>query len=173
MTKLSDMSAAQIVADIERLAVQVTGLANQAAKIAEATPKNPIAETLGFYYPVKTAIKNLETARKAAAKVVDGLEKFHLPKKLEAMGLDKVQVPEMGRSFYTLTKYSCSMKDKDAGFEWLRKRGDESLISETVNAGTLATYMKDLVLNEGLEPPEEVFNFNSYDTIGSSKYNPK
>lgn len=132
-----------------------------------------LTEVLVFYHHLREAHEALDNARKAVNKRVEAMNKFTVPTMLEDAGLDKVQVPQIARSFYPLTKISCSMLDKDKGMLWLRERGAGSLISETVNAGTLAAYMKDLVVEEGVDPPEDIFKLSAYKITGISKYTPK
>lgn len=132
-----------------------------------------LSELATFYFELKQAYDALDAERKRIYKVVDELSKFRIPERLEREGIDKIQVPEIERSFYVLTKYSASMVDKESAMEWLRDRGDEALIQETVNASTLASYLKDLLIEEGIDPPEELFKFSTYNTTGMSKYKPK
>lgn len=94
------------------------------------------------------------------------------PKALDSANLDKIGIPELERSFYPLTKYQASITDKASAFDWLRKRGADSLIFETVNSGTLAAYLHNAVKDENIEPPESI-KFSSYKIISSSKYKPK
>lgn len=116
-----------------------------------------------------TEIDNL---RKELYKLLDGLDKTILPELFEKAGVDKIAVPEVERSFYLVPKYSASILDKEAGYQWLRDNGMESMIGETVNAGTLAAYLRARLIDEGLDPPDSM-KLNSYKTIGSSKYKPK
>lgn len=132
-----------------------------------------LAEAASYFFNLKEAHTALESARKEIGKHVEFLNKSLIPSKLEHAGLDKIQVPELARSFYILTKTSCSMLDKEKGMEWLRDRGDGVLIAETVNAGTLAAYMTSLVTDEGIDPPEDIFKLSTYRTTGISKYQPK
>ena len=47
------------------------------------------------------------------------------------------------------------MKDKPVGFQWLREQGHGGLITETVNASTLAAFAKNMMDTEGKELPHE------------------
>lgn len=47
---------------------------------------------------------------------------------------------------------------KMAGYAWLRATGNGGLIQETVNASSLSAFTKDMVENEGKQPPGEIFN---------------
>lgn len=117
--------------------------------------------------------KRLDEMRKRYYHEKDHLDKKVLPAALEAAGTDIVRVPELARSFSLQTKYSASFVDKDKGFEWLRGRGSEDLIQETVNAGTLAAFVKSLIIDEGVDPPEDIVKVSTYQTIGVTKYTPK
>lgn len=54
-----------------------------------------------------------------------------------------------------------SLKDKDAGFRWLRDNGHGDIVIETVNASTLKAFLKDCKLR-GEEFPEDIFKFDPY-----------
>lgn len=54
-------------------------------------------------------------------------------------------------------RFSCSMIDKEAGYQWLRDNGNASLIQETVNASSLAAFAKNMIEEEGKELPSDIF----------------
>ena len=93
--------------------------------------------------------------------------------KLDEMGVDKVSVPSLGRSFYPKTRYSASMIDREAGMAWLRENGASDMITETVNHNTLTAFVKSMVADQGIEPPADIFKFGGHRYIGSSAYTPK
>ena len=124
------------------------------------------------WYSLRQAKEHYEAVLKEVNKLygrVGGM----IPAKMEEDEIDKVSVPELERTFYPKVRYSASMVDKGAAMEWLRKHDAGSLIQETVNANTLASYLKDHMLETGEEPPDALFNFSSFVQTGSSKYRPK
>ena len=133
----------------------------------------PLAELCGLFIELQSVLEEFKEAQTNINKKIQELSVFKIPEKLEELGLDKIQVPALKRSFYPVTRYSSSMKDKDLAFEWLREQGLEALIKETVNSNSLTTYLKSRLLEEGLEPPEDLFKFSSFTYTGSSKYTPK
>ncbi len=156
-----------------KAAEHLTKLAAQAQAEIDAMDNAKLSEVATYFIQFKEAHAALETARKLVGAKVALLDKTILPKKFENAGSDKIRVPEIGRSFYTQTKYSCSMIDKEKGPAWLREKGAGDIIQETVNAGTLAAFMNGYVLEHGEDPPEDIFKVSSYYGIGSSKYKPK
>jgi len=64
------------------------------------------------------------------------------------------------------TRWSASMPDKQAGFEWLRSNDHGGIIQETVNAQTLGALAKELN-NDGTELPAPTFvtNIMTYTSI--------
>lgn len=135
--------------------------------------KGELADLLTAFFHLKDGYDRVDSLRKKLYAVKDIYDKIVIPKALEDAGIDKVSVPGVARSFYAVQRYSASILDKQEGMEWLRNRGGEDLISETVNAGQLAAYLKEMVLEEGVEPPEDIFKFSTYATTGMSKYTPK
>jgi hypothetical protein len=69
---------------------------------------------------------------------------------------------ELGRRFTTSTRVNVSIVDgedgtKKGGLEWLKSNGFGDLVVETANAMTLAALAKDLLENQGMELPTELF----------------
>ena len=139
----------------------------------DAVKKDGLSPAAVYYFELRTAYDAMDAARKTVYKHMDFMSKSVIPEMMTAQGIDKFQVPEIGRSFYPLTKYSASMIDKEKGYGWLKDRGAGSLIGQTVSASALAAYFKDLSLEENVEPPEDIFKFGSYTITGMSKYTPK
>lgn len=132
-----------------------------------------ITQLLVAYYRFKSFYDDLDAIRKRFYAIKDRIDKHIAPEALEQSGMDKVSIPEVERTFYIIDRYSASIIDKPAAFKWLRENGASELIQETVNAGTLASYLKSLVLEEGKDPPEDLFKFTPYRTTGIAKYRPK
>lgn len=159
---------------LDKAAIHLTEIAEIIKIETEAlNSTNEFAPIFTAFWSTKQAVDNLEVAFKLLTKHVTDQERGVLPAKLVEAEIDTVRVPELGRSFTYNIKYSASIIDKDKGYAWLRERGAGDLISETVNAGTLSGYLKSLVVDEGIDPPEDIFKFGSYKLIGSSKYTPK
>lgn len=103
----------------------------------------------------------------------DKLDKHVLPTRMTDAGLEMFRVPSIARSFSTVEKTSASFIDKEKGFEWLREIGQGDIVQETVNAGTLAAFCRNLVLEHGQEPPEDIVKMSSYSVTSITKYRPK
>lgn len=54
-------------------------------------------------------------------------------------------------------RMNVKMLDKILGFQWLRDNNLGDLITETVNAQTLGSQVRQMMENEGIEPPDSVF----------------
>jgi ABC-type transporter Mla subunit MlaD len=132
-----------------------------------------LSDLLVAYYRLSDRYQRLDTLRKALYKTQDKYNKNIVPQKMFDADVSKVSVDSIGVTFYPLTKYSASVIDKENGFDWLRENNLDSLITETVNAQTLASTFKDMLLNQGIEPPSDYFKFTTYHTMGQSKFTPK
>lgn len=146
---------------------------DDAVQRLKESEKLPIEELLEKYQIMKERYDELDSARKLLFRQLDRLNKQVLPAKFEDRGVDKIQLRNLARSFYRLTKHSASMPDKEKGYEWLRDNNAEHLITETVNSGTLASFLKEHLEGGGEDPPEEAIRMNTYQIIGSSKYTPR
>lgn len=132
-----------------------------------------LSDLAKYYFALKAVYEDLDAARKRMYHLVDKLNKFTIPERLEREDLDKIQVPDIARSFYILPKVSAKVQDKDKLKDWLVARGDGDLVQETVNAGTLAAHLRKLLEDQGVEAPVDVVVLNTYNTTGMSKYTPK
>lgn len=140
-------------------------------KVDSADKIETIEEFASFFWSIKQAYAELDEARKLIYHQLDRLDKSIFPEYLERLGTDKVRVPELGRSFYVTKKFSVKQLDKEGVMEWLRNNGGADVIQETVNASVLTSFVQDLMIEQGIDPPEGVLELTSYNTIGSSKYN--
>lgn len=139
----------------------------------DASDKMTIEDAVKFYFQLKSAYDELDEQRKRIYSTLDALNKAVLPDRLEDAGMDLIRMPELERSFYIVPKMSASIVDKEKGHDWLIKHNLGALITQTVNAGTLASAMKKMVEEQNLQPPEDIIKLSPYRTIGSSKYKPK
>ena len=145
--------------------------------LEQVVANDDLAEALRYYAKFKRAYEALDVARKKAFKHLDYLNKSIIPKKLEDADLAdgvRVQIDDQtGYNFRVQTQYSAKQNDREALYAWLRERGDGELITETVNASTLASYLKGLMLDEGIEVPQEMAELTTYEITGMTKYTPK
>lgn len=162
------MKISEIIAELEN-ALDVTIEIHEGSNYDEFE----IADIAKRYWQLRGLYEALDKQRKRLYHVVNSLEKGIFPAQLEKRDLDMVRVPELARSFYSQQKTSASILDKEKGYGWLRENGHGDLIQETVNAGTLASFARNLQIEEGIDLPEDLFKVTQYNTIGSSKYTPK
>lgn len=154
---------------LNSLLVQIQGIVGYVADAGSVQAP----ETARMLFAVKTAHEDLDKATKGLYHVKDALDKNILPAKLEAAGVDLIRVPELARSFSVNEKTSASFIDKERGFDWLREIGQGDLIQETVNAGTLSTFIRNLQMEQGIDPPDDIVKVSTYKTISVTKYTPK
>ena len=151
---------------------QLEELLNSPDKWVEGKPDS-IVDHLVYYKRLNDVYARFDAARKAAYAGFDSQRKHILPMRFTDEEVDGIRVPEVATSFYVNTKYSAKMVDREKGYEWLRANGLEELITETVNAGSLAAAMKSRLLEEGMDPPEGVIDLTAYKMMGMSKYTPR
>lgn len=156
-----------IVEAIERLAARIDGYMTKTRQAGDTTG------LLVSYFHLTEGYKKLDEARKLIYHIKDRHDKGVIPKLFEDLKQDKIQVPEVARSFYPVVKWSSKVKDKAKAFDWLPTVGLGSLITETINSSELAAALKERLLETGEEPPEDIIELKSYETTGMSRYNPK
>lgn len=154
------------------LSASVLELKKAVDKLRDDPQANP-ATAAKVLFAVKDAHAQLDAAVKQLYAVRDFLDKVIVPTKMDEAGVDMVRVPELARSFSKQNKMSASFLDKEKGFEWLRSIGQGDIIQETVNAGTLASFCRNMILEEGIEPPDDVVKVSTYSTTSINKYTPR
>lgn len=125
------------------------------------------------YFALTDLHKKLDAATKKLYHAKNAYDKAIIPKHMEENGLSGFKVPEIARSFSVNQKMSASFLDKEKGYQWLRDQGQGDIITETVNAGTLSAFCRDMILNQGMEPPEDIIKVNTYEATSMTRYNPK
>lgn len=145
------------------------------AQMGEAKEKEGLIEAIKFFWAAKESYQMLDEVRLKLYHVVDKFDRSILPAKFADSEQDLARIPELKRSFYPTTKYSARTVNKEALFSWLRSPSinQSEIITETVNSSTLAGVLKTLMLEQGIEAPEDVAVLTKYQIIGSSKYTPK
>lgn len=163
----------EMVKMADALAV-ITQFADNLEKWADDTKENPpeLVDLAKAYFTLKNGYEAIDAQRKRIYHVVDMLNKHLIPTQLEKAGLDMIRVPEIERSFSPRLQISASLIDKERGMEWLRKEGKGDLIQETVNSSTLASFVRNMIIDEGIDPPEDIVKVSQYYTTGVAKYNP-
>lgn len=85
-----------------------------------------------------------------------------VPEALAKDDVSRMSIDSIGKTVSVLTKYSATIVDKPRALEWLRSSGNGELIGETVNSGTLASFLKSRMLEEGEDPDPELFKLSVY-----------
>lgn len=162
-------SADDLATDINSLC---SALEQWAAEIEvdKSTPPSAIATR---FFHMKMGYQALDQAVKRFYNIYNKVNQQILPQRMEDNDVDMIRVPEIARSFSIRPMVSATMVDKGKGMAWLRERGQGDLIQPTVNAGTLSTFCRSLMLEEGIEPPAEAIAVRTYKNIGINKYTPK
>jgi hypothetical protein len=154
---------------LANLTVELSGLIEAIADNKTIPP----SEVARAYFFVRAAHEALDKSVKALYHVRDRLDKAVVPERLELFGTDITRLPDLGRSFTINEKISASFPDKEAGHAWLREIGQGDLIQETVNAGTLSAFIRNLQIDQNIDPPEGVVKVSAYKTTSINKYTPK
>ncbi len=153
-----------------KINIEVNNISENLESLATGTDVAPL---LIAYQKLRDEYALIDKARLNLYHLKNQMDKVILPELFEKLGIDKLAVAELSRSYYVIPKSSATMADKIKAFEWLRENGGDDLISETVNAGTLNSLLRELLEETGVLPPEEIIKFSTFKMMGSSTYTPK
>jgi hypothetical protein len=134
----------------------LTHLANDVRnETNEAISTNDPVQVIKHYDKVRQITALIKESREALAGIEERLSREHVPSIMRAHNIKTTTIEGVGRVSLG-TRWSASMPDKGAGFEWLRANGHGGVIQETVNAQTLGALAKELN-EEGFELPSPTF----------------
>jgi len=135
----------------------------------EAVATNDHVEVIRHYDKLRQITALIKESREALAQIEERMSREQVPDIMRANNVRTITIEGVGRVSLG-TRWSASMPDKQAGFEWLRGNGHGGVIQETVNAQTLGALAKELN-NEGTELPAPTFatNIMTYTSITKAK----
>jgi len=135
----------------------------------EVVATNDHIQVIKHYDHLRQVTAAIKESREALEQIEMKLSREQVPDVMRAHNIRNITIEGVGR--VTLgTRWSASMPDKTAGFEWLRANEHGGVIQETVNAQTLGALAKELN-NEGTELPAPTFTTNimTYTSITKAK----
>jgi len=124
----------------------------------EIVATNDHIKLIKHYDQLRQATALIKESREALEQIEMKLSREQVPDVLRAQNIRTITVEGVGRVSLG-TRWSASMPDKQAGFDWLRANEHGGVIQETVNAQTLGALAKELN-SEGLELPAPTFTTN-------------
>lgn len=102
----------------------------------------------------------LDDTYKAINIELDQIRLKDIPEAMAEAEIRTLTIEGIGRVQLALDCHA-TIKDKPAGYEWLREHGCDGLITEYVQPSTFKAAVKD-ALKQGQEFPEELFSINPF-----------
>jgi hypothetical protein len=112
-------------------------------------------KVIKHYDQLRQVTALIKESREALEQIEMKLSREYVPDVMRAHNVRSITVEGVGRVSLG-TRWSATMPDKEAGFEWLRGNGHGGVIIETVNAQTLGALAKELN-EDGVELPQPTF----------------
>jgi hypothetical protein len=127
-------------------------------------------EILNFFFIVGQMYDALSDMKKGYDAIYNTFSQKEVPEVLRGQGVKNITIEIEGvghRRFQMSNRWSCSILNKDRGYQWLRENGLGDLIKPTVNGTTLAATAKDLMETSGKEMPDDIFrtSINTYTSV--------
>jgi hypothetical protein len=135
---------------------QMTSLVRDETNEVVATDDH--VKVIKHYDQLRQITALIKESREALSQIEEKMSREQVPDVLRAHNIRTITVEGVGRVSLG-TRWSASMPDKAAGFEWLRGNNHGGVIQETVNAQTLGALAKELNA-EGTELPAPTFTTN-------------
>lgn len=96
------------------------------------------------------------------------LRKNILPARMDEMGITTVNIKDVGR-IQISHQLSAKQVDKFALQEWLQANGHGDLIAETVNASSLASFIKAQIADGEPIPDDDIIQISTYEVASVVK----
>ena len=112
--------------------------------------------------------EQIKEAREALKGIVDYMSGTQVPDAMRAAKVKTITIEGIGRVTIS-SRFSVSMKDKEAGHDWLKGNGMGDIIIPTVNAQTLSSSIKDWQATTGEDAPEDIFKIGATDYTSITK----
>lgn len=159
-------SANKIVAVCDKIDDAISAIVDESMELEKT---GDVPDILRFYESIRSAYEALDAAKKRLGSTVDIMSKKVIPEAMGNAGVKTITMEDIGYRFTVSQRYFCSMPNKEDGMEWLRKNGAGDLIQPTVNSGTLSSWAKNRLEEEGLDLPENLFNVTLIPTTSMTK----
>jgi hypothetical protein len=124
----------------------------------EVVATNDHVQVIKHYDKLRQVTALIKESREALSQIEEKMSRESVPDVMRNAGIRTTTIEGVGRVSLG-TRWSASMPDKQAGFDWLRGNGHGGVIQETVNAQTLGALAKELN-NDGTELPAPTFTTN-------------
>lgn len=138
----------------------VAGLQNAVGMVRddgrEAEASQDHISVIRHFNDLRLAMAQIKEARQALDEMEELFSREIVPNSMKANGVKTVTVEGVGRVTVS-HRFSCSILDKPLGFNWLRENGHGGLIQETVNSSTLGAFARNLIEEQGIELPPDIF----------------
>lgn len=140
-------------------------------EINEAARTGEVTQAAQCFVAVRAIGDMIDEAVKELHKLRQALQTGIIPERFQLANVTTCTVDD--HRVTISTKLSVTMTDKVGGMEWLRDNGLGDIVQETVNAQTLASAIKKKIEDEGMEPPDEMFNLTPVMNTSATKVKPK
>jgi hypothetical protein len=163
----------------EFLGKVVDGLIRVAGAIREDTDSVVASgnhvDIIKHFNQVRLAAEQIKEAREAINDISDNLSRVVIPDTVALLKETTGQKPPFnieGVGRVTVSyRFSCTMPDKEHGIRWLKSNGHGGIVQETVNSSTLSAFAKNMLEEQGIELPPDLFKVGTapYTSITKAK----
>lgn len=151
-----DLNARAAAQRIREISQELPALLSQIAANLLESGDLPAVDQIRRFKFISDVYDEFSEAKKQLNAIYDQQSREAIPEVMRREGIKTVNVEGVGRVSLT-NRYSCTMLDKNLGFNWLTANGAESLITSTVNSSSLSAFAKTKLEEEGVELPPEIF----------------
>lgn len=151
---------------LKALADQLAPIVDELTREVNVAREQDHITLIRYFDEFRHAADVFSDAKKALTELEKDVSSVYIPDAMFTAGVKTVNVVGVGRVTVSY-KFGCSMLDKEAGMDWLKRNGLGGIIIETVNASVMAATAKKMIQEEGKDLPDNIFKVstNPYTSI--------
>jgi hypothetical protein len=146
----------------------INDAADQVARNIDDAKDGP-ADLARIYIQLRLVLEEVTKAVGRLVELRDKLNTTIIPESYEAHGVTSQTVLDHRITVAVLVRASIAADQKEGAYKWLRDQGFGTLITETVNASSLAALAKTLMQDEGRELPDNLFKTYTVPSVSMTK----
>lgn len=153
------------MASLMQIAEALAEANRNASQAFDAAKSGDPGDMIRLFVRVKEGYDEIEAARKNLNALLESASRHMIPEIMMEKQIKTLSLEDIRKRVTVSTRINASIipDTKEKAYEWLRHPQQDAgaLIQETVNAGTLSSYAKSLMTDQGKELPPEYFKVSS------------
>lgn len=116
--------------------------------------RGELEDACRLYYHIRKEYDNVNEVRKKIGGQLEHMSYNVIPNLMEVREVRNITLDDVSTRFSLSTRTSATMLNKQEVMDWLREIGAGDMITETVNASSLGSFVDEYVTEKQIDPPD-------------------